>query len=174
MDFYLSPAGQKHLPEIHRLAKANTPESDDILLHYVMEGIRLNGTFGSYRESRTSTTIDDKTRSVTVHPGDKVFVSFVGAAKDPDVFPDPEDVRVDRPLESYIHYGVGPHACLGREASQVALTAMMRIIGGLGGLRNVKGPKGELKKIPRDGGFYIYMKEDGSSYFPFPLSEYPA
>lgn len=42
-----------------------------------MEGIRLNGTFGSYRESTTSTTIDDNGRQVNVNPGDKVFVSFV-------------------------------------------------------------------------------------------------
>lgn len=39
MEFYLGP-GKEHLPEINRLAKLNTDGADDILLHYVMEGIR--------------------------------------------------------------------------------------------------------------------------------------
>lgn len=77
MDYYLSPAGAKHLPIIHRLAKENTPGSDEQLLRYCMEAIRLHGTFGSYRESRTTRTFDDAGRRVQVNPGDKIFVSFV-------------------------------------------------------------------------------------------------
>lgn len=137
-----------------------------------MEGIRLNGTFGSYRCADSATTIPDSPgREVQVKAGDKVFVSFVGAAKDKEMFPDPEEVKPGRPLENYLHYGVGPHTCLGGEASRVALTAMMRVVGGLENLRRAPGPKGELKKIPRPGGFYVYMKADHGSYFPFPLSE---
>ncbi|KAF2405392.1 fatty acid oxygenase [Trichodelitschia bisporula] len=170
LDFYLSHPGCEHLPEIHRLAKLDTPEADDALLHYAMEGIRLNGTFGSYRESCVTETIDDGGRSVHVKPGDKVFVSFVGAAKDEKIFPHPEKVDPTRPLDAYIHYGVGPHTCLGRDASRVALAAMLKVVGGLEGLKRAPGPRGELKKIPRPGGFYVYMKEDHGSYFPFPLS----
>ncbi|KAJ9645772.1 hypothetical protein H2199_002812 [Coniosporium tulheliwenetii] len=170
LDFYLSPRGQPYLPEINRLAKLDTPEADDKILHYCMEGIRLNGTFGSYREAAGSATVDDGGRLVHVKPGDKVFVSFVGAAKDPVMFPDPEEVKVNRPLENYIHYGVGPHACLGRDASCVALTAMLKVVGRLDNLRRAPGPKGELKKIPRPGGFYVYMREDHGSLFPFPTT----
>jgi linoleate 10R-lipoxygenase len=39
IDFYLGP-GKEHIPEINRLAKLNTDEADEILLHYVMEAIR--------------------------------------------------------------------------------------------------------------------------------------
>jgi hypothetical protein len=77
IDYYLSDEGKVHLPEIHRLAQENTPESDDKLMHYAMEGIRLNGTFGSYRESHTHTTINDGGREVNIKPGDRIFVSFV-------------------------------------------------------------------------------------------------
>ncbi|KKY16707.1 putative fatty acid oxygenase [Diplodia seriata] len=174
MDFYLSPRGTPHLPEIRRLAWLDTPAAEETLMHYAMEAIRLNGTFGSYREAASSTTIldgrGDDAKRISVKPGDKVFVSFVGAAKDPVVFPDPEEVRLDRPLESYIHYGEGPHTCLGRDASRVALTAMLKTVGKLERLRRAPGPKGELKKIPREGGFYVYMREDHGSYFPFPLT----
>lgn len=176
LDFYLSPRGAPHLPSIRALARSNaTPAADDALVHYCMEAIRLNGTFGSYRRAAARTTIPPNTPSnppIPIHPGDTVFVSFVGAATDPVVFPDPHAVRLDRPLESYMHYGEGPHACLGMEASRVALAAMLRVVGGLEGLRRAEGPKGVLKKIPREGGFYVYMREDHGSYFPFPLSEF--
>lgn len=38
LDYYLGD-GKEHLPEINRLAKLNTPEADDVLLHYLLEGI---------------------------------------------------------------------------------------------------------------------------------------
>ncbi|KAF2456698.1 fatty acid oxygenase PpoC [Lineolata rhizophorae] len=171
LDFYLSPPGSAHLPAINRLAKQDTPESDDALLHYCMEGMRLNGTFGSYREAARAARVPDGDRTLDVQPGDKVFVSFVAsAALDETAFPSPHEVRLDRPLERYLNYGAGPHACLGDAASRVALTAMLRTVGRLDGLRRAPGPKGVLKKVPRPGGFYIYMREDHGSYFPFPLS----
>ena len=169
MDFYLSPAGLPHLPEIRRLAQLSTPESDTLLLHYAMEGIRLNGTFGSYRRSTVTTTIEDGPGNlVSIKPDDKVFVSFVSAARDPAIFPEPDSVKPDRPLDKYIHYGVGEHTCLGKDASMVALTAMLRTVGKLKGLRRAPGPQGQLKKIPREGGFYVYMMEDQGSYYVFP------
>ncbi|KAL2355045.1 linoleate diol synthase [Cryomyces antarcticus] len=155
-NFYLSPAGSKYLPDIDRLARMDTPEADDKILHYCIEGIRLNGTFGSYRESAATTLIDDGGRAVHVKPGDKVFVSF--------------NVRLDRPLEDYIDYGVGPHSCLGMHASRVASTTMLKTMGKLDGLRRAPGPKGVLKKIPSPGGFYVYMREAHESYFPFPTT----
>ena len=135
-----------------------------------MEGIRLNGTFGSYRRSTVSTTVNDGGREVDIKPEDKVFVSFVSAARDETIFPSPNEVRIDRPLDSYIHYGIGAHTCLGKEASMVALTAMLRTVGKLKNLRRAPGPQGELKKIPRPGGFYVYMREDQGSYYVFPLT----
>jgi hypothetical protein len=156
-----------------------------------MEGIRLAGTFGLYREATDSDVINDgENGTVNVKPGDSVFVSFVslptaqilpritsysqssqvGASRDPVIFPSPNEVRLDRPLDSYIHYGVGTHTCLGKDASMTAITAMLKVVGRLDNLRRAPGPQGELKKIPRPGGFFIYMREDRGSYFPFPTT----
>lgn len=171
LDFYLSPRGATHLPELNRLAKTDSPEADEKILKYAMEGIRMNGTFGSYREASTYTSIEDGGKTVSIKPGDKVFVSFVAeAAMDPNIFPNPEEIRLDRPIENYLHYGAGPHTCLGADVNKVAITAMLKTVCRLDNLRRAPGPKGELKKIPRPGGFYIYMREDYGSYFPFPLS----
>lgn len=95
----------------------------------------------------------------------------VSAARDPNIFPDPDTVRLDRPLDSYIHYGEGPHTCLGKDANMVALTSMLRVVGRLENLRRAPGPQGELKKVPRPGGFYVYMRENHEGYFVFPLSK---
>lgn len=40
LDFYLSDQGRQYLPDINKLAKMNSPEADDKILHYAMEGIR--------------------------------------------------------------------------------------------------------------------------------------
>jgi hypothetical protein len=74
-------------------------------------------------------------------------------------------------MESYIHYGVGPHSCLGGDASKVALTAMLRVIGRLDNLRPAPGPQGKLKKVERKNGFYTYTREDESSFYAFPMSQ---
>jgi linoleate 10R-lipoxygenase len=121
-------------------AEVDTPETDDKLLHYTMEEIRLNGTFDSYRRSTVSTTIDNNNKKIDIKPGEKVFVSFVSAARDLSVFPDPEEVKTDRPISSYIHYGIGEHICLGKEALMVALTAMLRTVAQLKNLRRAPGP----------------------------------
>lgn len=77
IDYYLSEEGMKHLPEINRIAKQDSKESDEKLLRYCMEAIRLNGIFGSYRESQTNLTVNDAGREVQIKPGDSVFVGFV-------------------------------------------------------------------------------------------------
>lgn len=79
MDFFLAPDGVQHVPELYRVA--NLPSSnktDALLLGYCMEGIRLAGTFGSYRQAASDDIIvEDDRRQIHVKSGDKVFVSFV-------------------------------------------------------------------------------------------------
>ena len=173
LDFYLAAGGQKYWPDIVKLAKQNDDTADEQILRYAMEAIRLHGTFGLYRTVTGTTTVDDSGFSgqKEVKPGDKVFVSFVKANRDPTIFPDPMEVKLDRPLDEYTHYGAGPHQCLGKDASQIALTAMLKVMARLDNLRPAPGPQGILKKIPRDDGFYAYMTEDEGKYFPFPTSK---
>ncbi|KAI1079732.1 linoleate diol synthase [Whalleya microplaca] len=172
VDYFLTPEGSEHIPEMYRIANLpSSDETDALLLGYCMEGIRLAGTFGSYREAAADDVIkEDDGREVPVRAKDRVFVSFVGAAKDAKHFPQPEQVNPRRPLDAYIHFGLGPHACLGRNACQAALTEMFRSVFKLKNVRRAPGPQGELKKVPRPGGFYVYMKEDRGGYFPFPCT----
>ena len=93
------------------------------------------------------------------------------ANNDPSVFPEPSEVRLDRPLDRYIPFGVGPQAALGKETSIIALTSMLRVVGGLDNLRRAPGPQGQLKKFDHAEGYTEYLREDGSATFPFPMSK---
>lgn len=147
IDYYLSDAGKKHLPEIHRLAQIDTPQSDEKLRAYVNEGIRLNGTLGTLRRAEKSHVFHDGNKDIHVKPGDKVFCTFMEASRDPKIFPEPDKVRLDRNPSSYIHFGIGEHTCLGKEASLVGLTAMLRVVGKLKDLKRAPGPQGQVKKV---------------------------
>lgn len=171
VDYYLGD-GARHIPQLNHLARQQPSEEvDSLLLGYAMEGIRMAGTFGSYREASVDDVIyEDDGRQVRVRAGERVFVSFVGPAKDPERFPSPEEVNPRRPLDDYIHYGVGPHACLGRDASQVAIVELFRALFKRKNVRRAPGVQGQLKKIPRPGGFVVYMNEEWTSLAIFPAS----
>lgn len=160
-----------HLPAINKWAGTPGEEADNKLLHYAMEGIRLNGDGSIDRESTVKTTIKDGGRLVQIDSGDRIVANFANANREAEFFPNPNSVDIDRPIDRYMHYGLGPHACLGAEASRVALTAMLRTVGRLHNLRRAPGPQGQLKKIPRAGGLYVYMRPDHGNYSPLPTSK---
>ncbi|KAJ5577571.1 uncharacterized protein N7459_006535 [Penicillium hispanicum] len=169
---YYTGEGKQHLPEINRLAKQESAENDEKLYRYCLEAIRINGTFGAYREAQSNLTIDEAGKKVEIKPGDKVFASFVEANHDSSVFPEPNEVKLDRPLESYINHGQGPSTGFGQEITKIALVAMLRVVGRLENLRRATGAQGQLKKIPQESGYYVYLRQDGTSYFPFPMCKF--
>ncbi len=170
LDFYLSDEATPHLKEIQRLAKLNTREADDLLLRYFMEGTRIRATVGLYRRSVTNTTIQNDATKIDVKIGETLLCDLVAASQDPAVFPDPEKVKLDRPLDSYIHFGWGRHMCLGFDITKLALTTMLKTVGKLHNLRRAPGGQGQIKKIAGPGGITMYMTADQSSYFPFPTT----
>ncbi|KAI1389341.1 linoleate diol synthase [Hypoxylon trugodes] len=172
VDYFLSPEGSKYIPELYRVANTpSTDETDALMLGYCMEGIRLAGTFGLYREVAVDDTIGESDgHRVPVRSGNRVFVSSIDAAKDAKHFPDPEKVNPRRPLDAYIHFGLGPHAYFGGNASQAGLTEMFRSVFKLKNVRRAPGAQGELKKVSAPGRSYLYMREDRGAYFPFPCT----
>ncbi|KAK6332263.1 hypothetical protein TWF696_002984 [Orbilia brochopaga] len=170
LDFYLEPQNARHLADIQKQARDGSPDALEKLRHYVLEGSRLSGTLGLYRKADRVLDLTDGTKTYSLKRGDVVFVNFVTASRDPDAFPDPLEVKLDRPEESYIHHGYGRHKCLGRDVDLIALTAMLKVFGKLGDLRRTPGVQGTLKYVPRPGGSKVYLKEDWSSLWPFPTT----
>ncbi|KAK2740829.1 fatty acid oxygenase [Colletotrichum kahawae] len=172
VDYYLDEEGQKHLPELYRLAHENTPEADETLMKYMLEGCRLRGPVAVYREATSTQVITDYSpclpsesdptgrdpitnpdiegtkREVKIPKGYRVVCNFATAGRDPAIFEDPHEVRLDRPLDSYVHFGLGPHWCAGKEMSRVGQTSLFKQIVGLKNLRRAPGGRGEMKNFP--------------------------
>ncbi|MCJ1260674.1 hypothetical protein MMC22_000536 [Lobaria immixta] len=170
LDYYLSEEGAPHLKEINRLAKLDTVEADELILRYFLEGSRLKAVVALFRDPVISTTVFDGEREVKLEPGQKVLLDLITASHDPAAFPEPEKVRLDRPLDSYIHFGWGPHICLGYSICKVALTTMLKTVCKLDNLRRAPGPQGHIKQVADPGGITKYMTADESSWFPFPTT----
>jgi cytochrome P450 len=182
LDYYICGPGKVHLDDIRNLAKQDTDEAFGKLMQYVLEGGRINGETGVFRWCAKPIKIKDFDREVEFKPGDKVMVNFRSASHDPKVFPDPEKVVPGRPIDSYIHLGMGPHECLGLRMNRIALTAMLKVIGRLDHLTPAKGEQGRVKKIlkpfpgpidnvPEDWHYHVFMTTKWDQYWPFPQSK---
>jgi cytochrome P450 len=59
--------------------------------------------------------------------GDRVFLSWAAANRDPAVFAEPHEVRLDRPnADRHLSFGVGGHLCLGAELARLICAASIR------------------------------------------------
>ncbi|MEM8705066.1 MAG: cytochrome P450 [Actinomycetota bacterium] len=80
-------------------------------------------------------TVDVDVEGAEIRAGDYVVVSLAGANRDPDVFPEPDRFRLDRPnARQHTTFALGPHACLGihiARAQTIAAVAATRRLAGL-------------------------------------------
>ncbi|GAA2285460.1 biflaviolin synthase CYP158A2 [Streptomyces ruber] len=58
-------------------------------------------------------TQDVVIRGVRIREGDPVYVSYLAANRDPEVFPDPERIDFDRAPNPHLAFGNGAHYCAG-------------------------------------------------------------
>lgn len=67
--------------------------------------------------------------------GDRVMLLFGAGNRDPEVFPDPEEFRLDRPHNRHLGFGHGIHRCVGaplaRLEMRVALEQVLRRMPGI-------------------------------------------
>lgn len=115
-----------------------------------------------------------RTGTTALPKGAGLFADFAAAGRDPARFPEPTEIRLDRPEGAYIHHGWGPHQCLGRAIVTAAGAAMLRAFArSCGpGLRRAPGPAGEIRTRTFGGGvFPVFLAEDGGSWGPFPVSK---
>ncbi|KAL4969637.1 peroxidase/cytochrome P450 family protein [Aspergillus stella-maris] len=169
IDYYINE-GKQYLPAIELLAKSDSAESDARLTRYVLEAIRLNGGSGVFRKAQTNLYVKEGDLDVNLKPGDEILLGSNQANRDPTAFPDPESVRLDRPDDSYLNYGVGSQVGLGKEATLTAVTAMVRASFSVNNLRPAPGPQGILKKVERPDGYTVYMREDYGAFSPYPTT----
>ena len=73
---------------------------------------------------------------ITVEEGDRIAVLLGSANRDPAVFDEPDELRVDRTPNNHVAFGVGVHFCLGAPLARMELvesvTALFDAFPGLG------------------------------------------
>ncbi|MEU8968013.1 cytochrome P450 [Streptomyces monashensis] len=63
--------------------------------------------------------VDVEIRGVRISAGDPVYVSYLAANRDPDVFPDPETIDFSRSPNPHVSFGFGPHYCPGGQLARL-------------------------------------------------------
>jgi biflaviolin synthase len=58
-------------------------------------------------------------RGHRIRAGDAVYVSYLAANRDPEVFPDPERIDPDRVPRPHLAFGHGPHRCAGAASARM-------------------------------------------------------
>ena len=83
-------------------------------------------------------------KAATIPPGALVLVATRSAMQDGEVVPEPEKIRLDRPSWQYMHFGSGPHTCLGKYVGLMITPAAVKETLKLQGLRRAPGDAGKL------------------------------
>lgn len=182
--FFTEPYYTEHWPRIVELSRMDSDEAFNDLVGYALEAMRLAPAgFGVFRTAEEDADVtgcgDSGTETVHVKKGDTVFVNFVSAGRDPKVFEDPEEIKIHRPRDNYIHQGWGKHACIGKNITPTAMAAMLRVFARLENVkpaiplyRNGSAREPDYLKWRRikDTPFKLFMTPDGSSDWPFPTT----
>jgi biflaviolin synthase len=78
---------------------------------------------------------DVEISGVRIRAGDAVYVSYLAANRDPEVFPDPETIDFSRSPNPHLAFGFGPHYCpggqLARLESELLVDALLDRVPGL-------------------------------------------
>ncbi|MEU2336462.1 cytochrome P450 [Streptomyces sp. NPDC013172] len=78
---------------------------------------------------------DVEIKGVLIRAGDPVYLSYLAANRDPDVFPDPETIDFARSPNPHLAFGFGPHYCpggrLGRLEEELLVDALLDRLPGL-------------------------------------------
>ncbi|MEV0643067.1 cytochrome P450 [Streptomyces sp. NPDC050619] len=112
---------ERHLWETLQADRSLIPTAIEELLRHNPPG---GGATGLMRMATEDVELDSG--SGTVRAGQGVFTPLVAAAYDPQAFPDPEQVKFDRPKSpGTLQFGAGRHFCLGIHLARTELELML-------------------------------------------------
>ncbi|WP_420821976.1 cytochrome P450 [Streptomyces avicenniae] len=95
-----------------------TLADERLLISGVDELIRFDGPAqGTSRVAVWPTEL----HGVTVEPGQVVMTALAAANRDPDEFPEPDRLLLDRNPNRHLGFGWGVHACVGSAFGQLAI-----------------------------------------------------
>ncbi|WP_425230809.1 cytochrome P450 [Sphingomonas sp.] len=72
---------------------------------------------------------DTEIGGCAVKKGDKIYLSYAAANRDPTVFPDPDQFDITRVnAKRHLAFGAGPHICVGARLAKMQLRALLKQI----------------------------------------------
>ncbi|MGY1771450.1 cytochrome P450/oxidoreductase [Blastococcus sp. SYSU D00813] len=98
-------------------------DDPDLLDVAVEEFLRV---FAPSQSMARTLLADAEVGGVQMHAGQRVLIPWVAANHDPEVFPDPETVVLDRNPQRHLAFGIGTHRCAGAHLARAMFGEMMR------------------------------------------------
>jgi cytochrome P450 len=112
----------------HPADRQRLADEPELMPTAVEELLRVYSPVTMGRLSTEDVTVD----GVTIPAGSRVLMNFPAANRDPDQFPDPDTVVIDRAHNRHVAFGIGIHRCAGsnlaRMEMQVALGVFLERI----------------------------------------------
>ena len=71
------------------------------------------------------TTRDVEVDGVTIPEGEKVALQWLAANHDPEEFPEPDKVVLDRSPNRHLAFGMGPHRCIGMHLARIEVRVVL-------------------------------------------------
>ncbi|NBE50700.1 cytochrome P450 [Streptomyces boluensis] len=103
----------------------STPELRPSALNELLRYIPHRNAVGLSRVALEDVTVAGQ----LIRAGEAVYVSYLAANRDADVFPDPDELRLDRSPNPHVSFGYGPHYCpgavLARLESELLVDALL-------------------------------------------------
>lgn len=98
---------------------------ESLLQTGIDELIRFDGPVqGTSRMATQSTTIG----GVPIERGQTVLTLFAAANHDPEQFPWPNEIVLDRAPNQHLGFGWGPHSCIGTVVAQITLRELVSVL----------------------------------------------
>jgi cytochrome P450 len=142
----------RHPSALAQAAEAAATGDMRTVTGFALDALRfnpLNPALARY-SARPVTLAEGTRRERCIPAGRTVYVGLLPAMFDPSVFERPGELRGDRPLSSYLHFGSGLHTCFGRYVNLVQIPELVAVLLRLKGLRR---PAGRDGNIAYDGPF---------------------
>lgn len=138
-----------HPEPLQGATAAARSHDDDLLQAYVLEALRFRTpTPVVTRQATQPYTLSAGTRHETTIPAGTLTFAGIGAAMmDASAIDAPQEFRLNRPAEQYLHFGAGLHRCLGTHIAMAHVTAMLASVLTLPGVHRGRGITGRLRLV---------------------------
>jgi cytochrome P450 len=104
---------------------AALPLDEDAIQRAVNELLRYNPPLRyTIREVQETVELGNK----TIRPGERIYVSMIGANRDPEIFADPDQLDLEREDNPHLAFGFANHYCMGAKLAKMELQYLIRYL----------------------------------------------